>query len=245
MHRSWKSFYRLKKTDGIEKPRPPRYKHKNYNIIYLNNGFKILPGNKVCFSLSKQLKAYLKENYGFQENYLIVDVPNHLRLESYDIKTIEIKPLPDGKYELIFITEITDIERKVNYQKFMSIDIGSITSWLAISMTAHTKFIPEGNFCQSTGILIKPSLTINPYPMQSNQAGSKIPQTVQKSNKLYEKRRKQVNHLLHCMTRDVIDTAVTKDVNVIFIGDITNIRDGANFGKRTNQNSTSCRIEKR
>jgi putative transposase len=37
------------------------------------------------------------------------------------------------------------------------------------------------------------------------------------------------------MTKSVIATAVAKDVNVIFIGDITNIRHNVNFGKKTNQ----------
>ena len=41
---AWKSFYKLKKTGGIENPRPPRYKHKNSNIRYLNKGFTITEG---------------------------------------------------------------------------------------------------------------------------------------------------------------------------------------------------------
>ncbi len=70
---------------------------------------------------------------------------------------------------------------------------------------------------------------------QQASQGVKYPKQTERVYKLYEKRRKQVEHLLHCMTKSVIDAAIVKNVNVIFIGDITNIRNGVNFGKKTNQ----------
>ncbi len=70
---------------------------------------------------------------------------------------------------------------------------------------------------------------------QQVSQGAKYPKQTERVYRLYEKRRKQVEHLLHCMTKSVIDTATSKNVNVIFIGDITNIRSGVNFGKKTNQ----------
>ena len=40
----WKSFFKLKKTKGIENPKPPYYKKDGYhmNVKYLNNSFKIM-----------------------------------------------------------------------------------------------------------------------------------------------------------------------------------------------------------
>ncbi|WP_374723370.1 hypothetical protein [Calidifontibacillus erzurumensis] len=41
LHEAWKSFYELKKSGEIENPKPPRYKHRNFNVSFLNNGFRI------------------------------------------------------------------------------------------------------------------------------------------------------------------------------------------------------------
>ena len=38
LDKSWKSFYRLKKTGGIEKPNPPKYKHRGMAVTYMQNG---------------------------------------------------------------------------------------------------------------------------------------------------------------------------------------------------------------
>ncbi len=237
LHRSWKSFYRLKESGGIENPRSPRYKHDNYNIKYLKDGFKVLSGNKVRFSIPKQLKLYLKEKYGLQENYLLVDVPNHLQLESYKIKTIEIRPLQNGKYELIFVIEIPDIEPKeINYQRFMSIDIG-VNNFMACYIYNGACRIYSGRQFLSVNRYFDKTIAYYKSISDTEQKnrGVKYPKQSKKVNRLYEKRSKQIEHLLHCMTRSVIDTAIAKNVTVIFIGDITHILDSAKFGKKTNQ----------
>ncbi|WP_155890996.1 zinc ribbon domain-containing protein, partial [Ectobacillus panaciterrae] len=45
----------------------------------------------------------------------------------------------------------------------------------------------------------------------------------------------QTFHLLHCMTRKVVDLALQQGVETIVIGDITGIREKANLGKVNNQ----------
>lgn len=55
LHKSWKSFFKLKETGGIKNPRPPRFK-KNFNFSFLNNGFMIIDDNTIRFSLAKQMK---------------------------------------------------------------------------------------------------------------------------------------------------------------------------------------------
>ena len=37
LEKSWKSYFKLKKTGGIQNPKPPRFKKNVYNIKFLNN----------------------------------------------------------------------------------------------------------------------------------------------------------------------------------------------------------------
>lgn len=236
LDRSWKSFYRLRKNDA-QIPKPPRYKHRNYNIRFLNNGFKVLPDNKVRLSLPRQLKAYLGEKYSYKEKYLIVDVPNHLQLSSCNIKTIEIKPLPSGKYELLFVNEIPDCQPKeADYQQFMSIDIG-VNNFLSCYTYNGACQIYSGRQLLAINRYFDKTISYYRSISDNQQAsrGIKYPKQTDRVTMLYEKRRKQVEHLLHCMTRNVINAALENNVSAIFIGDITNIRTNVNFGRKTNQ----------
>jgi len=64
LEKSWRSFFKLKITGGIENPNPPRFKKKSskFNIKYLNNGFQV-QSDMIRFSIPKQQKQYLKETY--------------------------------------------------------------------------------------------------------------------------------------------------------------------------------------
>jgi len=74
LHESWKSFYKLKKTGGIENLRPPRYKNMPFNIRFLNNGFKI-KDDTIILSIPKNQKTYLKSTYNIDIQYLQIKIP--------------------------------------------------------------------------------------------------------------------------------------------------------------------------
>ncbi|MDR3584286.1 MAG: transposase, partial [Desulfosporosinus sp.] len=65
--------------------------------------------------------------------------------------------------------------------------------------------------------------------------GVKYPKQSKRVTALFEKRRKQVHHLLHTMSRAVINRARAHGVDTIVIGDLTGIREEKNFGVKTNQ----------
>ena len=65
LEKSWKSFYALEKSKGIENPRPPKFKHDNIAITYMQNAIVHERGSDVLrLTLPKQLKIYMKETYG-------------------------------------------------------------------------------------------------------------------------------------------------------------------------------------
>ena len=72
--KSWKSFYTLIKSKGIQNPKPPRFKQSGMTITYMQNAIVHVSGSKrVRLSLPKQLKEYLKHTYDICDNYLYLE----------------------------------------------------------------------------------------------------------------------------------------------------------------------------
>ena len=68
LQESWDSYFELKKTRRIENPKPPQFKHRNFNVRFLNNGFRIIE-NHIKLSIPAKQKAYLKEKYRIQNKF--------------------------------------------------------------------------------------------------------------------------------------------------------------------------------
>jgi len=233
LNSSWQSFYTSKKNGSIENPRPPRYKHSNFNVKFLSNGFKILPGNKVKLTLPKQMKQHLKEKHSLELKYLFVDVPKHLQLQ--EVKTVEFKPLLSGKYELFFVVEIEDPELQEQNGQFMAIDIG-VSNFLTCYLYDGSSYIFSGRQLLSINRYF--DKTISYYQgiaWGQQRSQNKRFKATKQMELLYHKRRLQVKHLLHCMTRELINLARNRSVDTIVIGDITGIRKEADMGRKTNQ----------
>lgn len=231
LHEGWKSFYKLKQTGGIENPKPPRFKHSNFNIRFLNNGFKI-KDNKLILSVSKQLKDYLKEKYNINEKYLIIDIPKKI---TGNPKIIEIIPL-DNKYKVNIIIELPDIKVREDNNIYMSIDMG-INNLMTCYISTGKTFIISGRQILSINRYFDKEISYYQSISDSQQysKGIKYPKSSKRINKLYAKRRKQLNHLLHTATKTVIDIADKEGVCKVIIGDIKNIREDKNLGKTNNQ----------
>ena len=62
--RAWKSFYALKRSGGIETPRPPRFKPESIPITYMQMGIvHERDADRVRLSLPRALKKYMEETY--------------------------------------------------------------------------------------------------------------------------------------------------------------------------------------
>jgi putative transposase len=233
---AWKSFYKLKKTGGIVNPKPPKFKREPFNVRYLKDGFIVLAGNKIRLAVPKQLRGYLKDTFGFEDTFLYVDVPNHLQLKGEVVKTLEFKPLGQGKYQLIVVIEIPDIEQHAPSTKFMSLDFG-INNFLSGVMYDGNSFVLSGRQLLSINRYF--DKTIGYYDSLSDAQqvakGVKYPKQSKRVTVLYETRQKQVHHLLHTMSRAAINMAIVHGVETIVIGDLTGIREAKDLGTKTNQ----------
>jgi len=141
-----------------------------------------------------------------------------------------------GKYQLIVVIEIPDIGQHVPSVKFMSLDFG-INNFLSGTVYDGNSFVLSGRQLLSINRYF--DKTIGYYNSLSDAQqvakGVKYPKQSKRVTALYEKRRKQVHHLLHTMSRAVIHKAIAQGVETIVMGDLTGIREAKNFGVKTNQ----------
>ncbi|CAB1249587.1 transposase [Clostridiaceae bacterium BL-3] len=232
---SWKSFYALKKTGVIENPKPPKFKHSNFNIRYLNKGF-VLQDGTLRLSLPKKLRIYLKEKYSITDRYLFLKMPAGKEIAGAP-KIVEIIPLPNNKkYSLNIIVEKQDVKLKENNDIYMGIDLGVNNLVTAYISTGKT-FIISGRQLLSINRYFDKKISYyqSISDAQQSSKGIKHPKKSKRVRKLYEKRAKQVNHVLHTAAKKVVETAEKHNVCKIIVGDITNIRENKSFGKVNNQ----------
>lgn len=233
---AWKSFYKLKKTKGIEKPKPPRFKRENFNVRWLNKGFK-LEANFIKLAISKQQKIYLKETKNVAINFLYIKLPkNYQKLEGKP-KIIEI--IPDKKtkkYQVNIILELPPVEAKKANGRYLSIDFGINNLMACYSNTGKT-FIISGRQLLSINRYFAKTISHYQAIFDAQQAakGLKYYKQSKKMEQLYAKRAKQVAHLLHAATKKVLEFAEKEKVTKIILGDISGIREEKNLGHVNNQ----------
>jgi len=242
LQEAWESYFELKQSGGILNPKPPRFKQTNFNVKFLNNGFRI-EGNFLRLSIPAKQKAYLREKYGIQKKFLHIPVPNHIDLGV--VKTVEVKPLAAGEYKIILAQEYPDVTVHEKSEKFMAIDIGIVNSLACYDYQGRSYIISGRQWLSVERYFHK---KIAHYQAisdgQQSTAGAEYPKKSKRVLQLYKKKKAQTFHILHSMTRKVIDLAVQQGVEAIVIGEMNGIREDADFGKVNNQKFHSLPFRK-
>ena len=124
LDKSWKSFYRLKESGGIENPGTPRYKKDKMPITYMQNGIQHEKGSfNVRLSLPKKLKEYMAHTYDIRAAYLYLKNPVFSNMDI--IKQIKIyPPANDGTSRILVIYEVEDVLPEEDNGHYLSIDLG-------------------------------------------------------------------------------------------------------------------------
>ncbi len=234
LQQAWKSYFKLIKTKGIINPQTPRFKKSLIGFSYLNNGFLQLEDGSIRFSIPKQLKVYLKEKHNINDAYFFLKTKRFSNINN--IKQIKFIPLKDGKYEVILIYEIKDVEKLINNGNFLSIDIG-VKNLLTCYDNEGKSFIISGNRYLNTCYYYNKKIAYY-QAISDNQQVSKgiiYPKKSKKVLSLYKKRNNIIDDIIHKSTRYIADYCKMNNINTVIIGDITNIRDDNSLGKKTNQ----------
>ena len=239
---NWKSYfksikdYKSNPSKYTGKPKTPRYKAKDskFNIRFLNNGFKIID-NKLRLSIPKQLKTYLKDKYSISQKYLWIKVPNELLSTDREFilnntTRIEFKPLTNDNYKLILTYKVDTPNIKEDNGNYLAIDLGINNLLTCYSNNTKESFIIDGG--QYLSISRYFNKKIKHFQSILNSQGKK---TSKRLKQLYQKRNGQINHLIHCATKKIVDYCIKNKINRVVIGNIKNIRKNNNIGKVNNQ----------
>ncbi|WP_243155954.1 transposase [Blautia wexlerae] len=123
LDKAWKSFYALKRSGGIEAPRPPRFKQESIPITYMQMGIvHERDTDRVRLSLPKALKKYMEETYQIHENFLYLE--NKIFRGMDQIKQLRIYPPEKGNCKIIVVYEVPDQEELPQNGHELSIDLG-------------------------------------------------------------------------------------------------------------------------
>lgn len=236
LQESWKSFFELKRSKGIENPNTPRFKGRDekFNFVFLKDAIVREPQNTLRFSMPKQLKEYLREKHKIENKYLYVKFKN---LPVEQIKQVEFKPISNRDFEVSIVYDYIEAEPKEDNNRYLSIDIG-VKNLLTCYDNANQKsFIMSGKQLLSINRYFDKEIgkMQKVYYSQQSAKGIKHFKSSKRVSNLYKKRNKQINHLIHCVTRYVADYCMENKINTVVIGDITGIRDNAVFDKNNNQ----------
>ncbi|MDD2504566.1 MAG: transposase [Clostridia bacterium] len=235
LHEAWQSFYKLVKTGGIENPQPPGYKRAGTTIRYLNNGFQIKEGI-IRLSIPKQQKEFLHEKFDIAAEYLYISIPAEYKSFKGNPKMIEIIPLREGKYKVNMIVELPKAEKKDDNAVYMAIDLG-VNNLITCHISTGKSFIISGRQLLSTNRYFDKRIGYYQSIAYGQQAadGNKYYKKTKRIEQLYDKRNRQVEHLLHASAKKVVDIAAAEGVSEIIMGDIAHIRESKDMGRVNNQ----------
>ena len=235
LEKSWKSFYVLQKTGGIQNPGPPGFKQEPMVISYMQNAVRHeKDSEKVRLTVSKQMKEYMKKEYQVDIQYLYLE--NEIFKNIEVIKQIRIYPPKRGKSEIIVIYEEPDAEVKEDNGHYLSIDLGLHNLMTCYDSGNGNCFIIGRKYLSIEHRYQKEiSRVQSQWYQEQHQKGVKYPKTSKHIRRLYEKKNNSIRDYLHKMTQYAVRYCREHEIHRVVIGDIRNIRKDKDLGRKTNQ----------
>lgn len=235
LDKSWLSFYALQKSHGIENPRPPKFKHENIAVTYMQKGIVHESGSsKIRLTLSKSLKAYMATTYNIRADFLYIENPIFKTLDV--IKQIKIYPPTKGEAQVIITYEIPDIEMLDDNHRYLSID-GGIHNLMTCYNSATGETFILGRLLQAVCQYYNKEIARvqSQWYEQQKAKGVKYPKSSKHIKQLYAKKRNVVNDYIHKLTRYIVNYCKAQNIHTVIFGDITGIRKDNDMGSVINQ----------
>lgn len=235
LDKSWKSFYALRKSNGIENPKPPRFKNESIAVTYMQNAVVHAGGSDtVRLSLPKQLMTYMKSAYGISGKFLYLK--NQIFKTTDVIKQIKIYPPKGSECRIIVIYEVEDVPLLPDNGRYLSIDLGLHNLMTCYNSSSGETFIVGRKYLSYCHYFNKEIARMQSQWAKSQYAHEiKYPKTSNHVRKLFQKKNDTINDYLHKCTRYIVSYCKMYDIRTVVIGDITNIRKDSDLGNVTNQ----------
>lgn len=233
LDKSYKSYFALLKTGGVENPHPPKFKHENMPVTYMQNGISHT-GDTVRLSLSKSFKRHMSERFDIHENYLYL---KNKIFESMDhIKQIKLYMPEQNVCRLIVIYKISDVQELSDNGRYLSIDMGIHNMLTTYDNVSHTSVIYGRRYSEIIHYYDKKIAHYQSISdSQQSAKGVRYPKKSKRVLSLYRKKRNAVHDLLHKVTKQIANYCVANRINTVIIGDLTGIRMENDLGSCINQ----------
>ena len=231
---SWKSYFKLLKTKGVQNPRPPRYKRDIIPFVFVQNGFKKMEGDTFRFSISKQLKLYLQEKFGIEYDYLFLKIKCFSELGT--IKQIQFEKIAHNRFSVIATYKVDNVQLKEENGKYLSIDLGVNNLFTCYDNQGQCFIISGGKYISTIRYYEQQIAYYKGiYDKQQIAKGIKYPKISRRVAALYKKKNAIIHNFLHKATRRIANYCNENGIHTVIVGDITGIRQKANHGKENNQ----------
>ena len=233
LDKSWKSFYALLKSGGIEDPNPPRYKHEPIPVTYMQNGIKRLSDTVLRLSLPKALKQHLAKRYDIHEDYLIIE--NGIFADMDVIKQVKLYMPEEGIIRMIAVYEVPDVMLHPDNGHYLSVDPG-VHNLLTCYDSDGSSFIIGRQYLSIARKYDKEIARVQTqWANQQVRRGVRYPKPSKHVLSLYRKEKNSVKDYLHKVTHGIVSYCQEHEIHTVVMGDITGIRSGKDNGDRINQ----------
>ena len=233
LDKSWKSFYALLKSGGIENPNPPRYKHEPIPVTYMQNGIKRLSDTVLRLSLPKALKQHLAKRYDIHEDYLIIE--NGIFADMDVIKQVKLYMPEEGIIRMIAVYEVPDVMLHPDNGHYLSVDPG-VHNLLTCYDSDGRSFIIGRQYLSIARKYDKEIARVQTqWANQQVKRGVRYPKPSKHVLSLYRKKQNSVKDYLHKVTHGIVSYCQEHEIHTVVMGDITGIRSGKDNGDRINQ----------
>lgn len=214
---NYNSWFKLRKVD--EKARPPMFRKKDkISPLTFYQQFTIKE-EQITLMMSRKYR----EEKGIDKVTLDID-----KWRDIDGTPKMCNILYDGKHWMAHVVyEIPEVKIK-NNPEVMSVDLGIINLATTVDTQGNTNIFSGGG-----------ALSIQHYfnkEIAKAQSKSDLQKVRSKKVKQMQvKKAKQINQTLHTITKNIIETAKNNNIGSIIVGNITNIRKGKNWNKKSSQ----------
>lgn len=214
--RSWQAFFALRRNGDTE-TRPPHREKQYQTPTWKRTAIRVKAGILILSN-------------GKGNKPLEIPIPD--KIDISDIALIQLV-YNNGQYELHFVYKIEATEVS-NSDGVMGVDIGEIHP--IVCNDGPTTSIFNGRYIRSIYRLRnKVIASLNKKIDRCKKHSKQWWHLVRRKWKRIRTLDNQIRDGLHKHTTRFVQMCVDKDIGTIVIGDLTNIRESINYGKRANQ----------
>ena len=216
---SYKSWYQLRKKDKSANPPGFRRKNEPSAIPFKKEALKVIDSNYIRLPFGRT--STLGKEY-------ILEFKSHIPITQENIRGLNLVKY-NGKWCAHIRYEANVKPLKIE-GKVKAIDLGIIHTAATVNEDGEIKIYTGKGALSTQRHFNKQIAKVQIKSMKQNKQ-----KWSGKLGRMSDKKRKQIKHFLHAVSRSIVDDCLNEGINRVVVGDLKNIRKEKNYGKKVNQ----------